>query len=127
MSVLDNFPHTCRHQRNSQTQNADMARVDTAVTVDTAIPCFVQNASFDEIQEFQKQDQRITHKVYWRTYSEKRNGDLLNTFARVDGTSANGLPSELTIRATTDRTVHRAYAFCSYCEEVRNVRPSSHT
>jgi hypothetical protein len=127
MSLLDNLPHTCRHQRESHANDQYIGRTGTPVVVATGVECWVQNASFREIAEFQKLDENITHKVYWNAYTEKRPGDLLDTFAMADGSANAGFPAELIVRATTDRTVSLGWAYCSYCEEQRNVRPTSHT
>jgi hypothetical protein len=127
MSILDNMPHTCRHQREAHSNDQYMGRTAAATTIATGLECFVQNASFTEIAEFQKIGQRITHKVFWRLYSEKRPGDLLNSFAMANGSTNNGLPGELKVRATTDRTVFREFAYCSFCEEEANEPPASFT
>ncbi len=68
MSILDNdnLPHTVTIERKEFTQDATHGGVtDSYTSIATGVKCWVQNLSSSEFNEYRKQDQMVTHKVYF--------------------------------------------------------------
>lgn len=66
MSLFDNLPHLCDIVKLARSTD-DLGGDTRAATViiESDIPCWVQNASFNAINEFAKQDERITHEIFF--------------------------------------------------------------
>lgn len=119
MSLLQNLPHLLDQYRTSNANDSLGAPVETDVAVATDVSCWVQNASAREVMEFQKADQRVTHKVLF----------AVDPSVRVDDTlipsSGPFTGKELTVRAFVERTAGLGWMWVAYCEEERNEQPSS--
>ena len=63
MTLLDSLPHTGDLSRESFVRDSLGATLPTAHGVTADIRCWIQSANASEILEFQKIDQKITHKV----------------------------------------------------------------
>ncbi len=66
MSLLDSLPHTCSaYLRTRTTDELGGAKDSYNTLVFADRPCWLQSASDNEIQEFQKQGIDVTSKVYF--------------------------------------------------------------
>lgn len=117
MSLLDSMPHVGRHDRLRYEQDPLGGNIDAPVQRAAELSCWVQNASFREIEEFQKRDQVITHKVFFPTDPNMRPGDTLTI---TGGPSFVG--RELHFRAFTDRSAGLGVVFAGFFEEENNLQ-----
>jgi hypothetical protein len=63
MSLLEHFPHTLTFSHRTHTRGTIGGQMTTLTSFATAKEGWVQSASHREVTEFQKRDQKITHKV----------------------------------------------------------------
>ena len=116
MSLLDNLPHTVDHYRKRYERDEYIGNTSTPVSIATGVQAWVQNASMSEVDEFQKLDQRVTHKVFYSADPGIRPGDRIVVTA---GTSFCGKTFDF--RAMTDRSAGMGILFGVMVEEERNV------
>jgi hypothetical protein len=67
MTLLDNLPHTAAIRKRSIVQDDYLGETETYVNSTTGLSVWVQPASQKEIDEFQRKDISVTHKVYFNT------------------------------------------------------------
>lgn len=120
MCLIDNLPHTCTHTRPQYTQDDLGATLQNQTTVTSGIECWVQNASQREVEEYQKRDQEISHKVFFRTKPDIRPGDEIVISA---GPSFVGLTLEH-VSGPTDRSAGLGELFAAMFMEDNNPRRS---
>lgn len=65
MSLLDNLPHTGNIRRRVIVQDDYLGETETFPATSTNASVWVQPASQQEIDEFQRRDMRVTHKTYF--------------------------------------------------------------
>lgn len=65
MSLFDNLPHTAAIQERTITQDVLLGETETWADSTTGLSVWVQVASQQEIDEFQRRDIRVTHRVYF--------------------------------------------------------------
>lgn len=121
MSLLDNLPHTATINRPRYKQDAYMADTEVLVPLRTGVSCWVQNASSAEILEYQRRDQRITHRVLFAADPSLRPGDVL---VPDNGPFAG---AELTVEAITERTAGLGWMWTAMTREDTNEPPNSFT
>ena len=117
MSLLDQFPHTVTHKRYEYEQDEYGGNLQEETTVTSGVRAWVQNASMAEIQEYEKQDQKITHKVFIITDPGLRPGDVLVV---TSGPSFVG--KTLHHKVATDRSAGLGKFIASMCEESNNLQ-----
>ena len=117
-NLIGNLPHTVTHTRPQYEQDelGGMLPKQTAVTA--GIACWVQNASQREVLEFQKNDQEISHKVFFATKADIRPGDEITVTA---GPSYVGLTLEH-VSGPTDRSAGMGVLFAGFFIEDNNPR-----
>lgn len=64
MSLLDNFPHTATFKQPTHKQSAIGGDRPSWTDIATGLECWVQSANHNEVVEFAKRYQTITHTVY---------------------------------------------------------------
>ena len=117
MSLLDNMPHTVRHERNTYTRDEQGAETEAPEIITAAVEAWVQNATRSEITEFEKRDERVTHKVFFNADQDLRPGDYLVVTA---GPSHVG--ERLKFQAYSDRSAGLGVLFGAMCELETNER-----
>lgn len=118
MSLLDDLPHTGTHYRPSYDHDELGASRETDTTVATGIACWVQNASMNEIEAYQKVDTVVTHKVFFTAAPDIRPGDDLVITA---GPSFVGKRLEFR-SGVTDRSAGLGVLWAGMFEEDSNPR-----
>lgn len=63
MSLLENMPHQLDFSHRTHTRGAIGGQLSALTQFATAKSGWVQSASHREVTEFQKRDQKVTHKV----------------------------------------------------------------
>ena len=81
MSLLDSLPHTVTHKRQKYSRDEYMGNITKTETLDTGVNAWVQNASQREVEQYQKRDQLISHKVYYTSAPGIRPGDVIEVTA----------------------------------------------
>jgi hypothetical protein len=81
MSLLNNLPHTVTHTRRKYLRDEYMGNTTQIETLSTGVSAWVQNASQREIEQYQKRDELITHKVYYASDPSIRPGDRITVTA----------------------------------------------
>ena len=119
MTLLDSLPHTVTHSRRTYANDEYLGTPKASTDIATDVSAWVQNASYGEVIEYQKKDQRITHKVFYASDPSIRPGDIVTVTA---GPSFVG--RELNFKATTDRSAGLGVLFGVMCEEENNERAS---
>jgi hypothetical protein len=119
-SILDNLPHTASHIRQSQANDAYGAPLKTDSTQEDNLSVWIQNASFKEITEFEKDDIKVTHKALYTDSSyDFRAGDVLVA------ATAPFASHRFFVRAHTERTAGLGWMFVVFLERERNENPSA--
>jgi len=119
MSLLNNFPHTCKQKRKRLVRQPLGGSLESDVTITRDLRCWVQNASSSDVAEFQKRDQDVTHKVFFTQDHSLRPEDVL---VPDNGPFAD---KRLIVRASTERSAGTSIVWAAYCEEQRNEQPTS--
>lgn len=118
MSLLDNMPHKCSIDRPRHVNDAWGANREEDASVATGTACWAQNASQSEINEFQKRDQSVTHKVYFPAEPPLRVGDHIT----ITTAEAGMLGLVLKFQAAADRSAGLGVLFAAMCQEETNPR-----
>ena len=120
MSLLDNMPHRCRIDRLKHKTDAVGGNIQAPAVVPGAsnLECWVQNASQREINEFQKRDKLVTHKVFFPTDPPLRVGDQIT----ITTASPDILGQVLKFQAEADRSAGLGLLFGAMCEVEKNPR-----
>lgn len=118
MSLIDDLPHTGTHTRPNYDQDELGGQIKAQETVTAGIACWVQNASQREIFEFAKNDQEISHKVFFDALHDIRPGDELVITA---GPSFVGKTLEH-VSGPTDRSAGLGELFAAFFNEETNPR-----
>lgn len=77
MSLLDRLPHTVTHYRQKYSRDEYMGSIAEQVVLESGVRGWVQNATQTEVNEFQKRDQSITHKIFYTADPGIRPGDQI--------------------------------------------------
>lgn len=117
MSLLENLPHTVRHERSTYARDAVGADTEARITITASVEAWVQNASRAEVEEFDKRDERVTHKVFFNSNPSPRVGDH---FVVTAGPSHIG--EDLKFQADSDRSAGLGVLFGALCELESNER-----
>lgn len=112
MTLLDNLPHTVTIKRNKYANDEFGGTVKTKYAKATGVSAWVQNASQREIDEYQRQGQEITHRVYFASDPALIPGDYIEVTA---GPSFVG--REIEHRVHTDRSAGLGVLFVSLGRE----------
>lgn len=121
MSLPDELPHTCSLARVSYTQTAlggDTEVQAAAYAADE--PCWLQPANSSEIREYQKRDQRVTHKLYFNRNPGFQLGDALT----MGAASSQYAGEVLTIRDFKEATAGLGILWKVMCELDREEAPA---
>ena len=119
MSLLDSLPHTVTHKRRKYSNDEYIGNKVEETTLSTGVKAWVQNANMSEVLEYQKRDQRITHKVFYSSEPSIRPGDIIRVTA---GPSFVG--KELNFQSMTDRSAGLGVLFKAVCDEENNIPAS---
>lgn len=116
MSLLDNAPHGCQVHRMAFTRTPGGAgNLEIPAIIlgsPTPVPCWVQNASHEEILEWEKRGQSVTHRCsFFRARPALQLGDEIHI---VSGPGHTG--SLLKFIALAERTAGFGLAYTAYCE-----------
>ena len=115
MSLLDQMPHRVTHTRPGYQRDELIGDTDeNPTTVATLVKCWVQNASMREINEYQRRNENVTHKVYFPTDPGLLVGDYLTV---TSGPSFVG--TVLKFQADSDRSAGLGVLYGAMCEEER--------
>ena len=121
MTLLDNMPHTARHERLRFIRpTGEMGMRSTPVVVETGINVWVQNASHSEVVEFQKKDQVVTHRISRAAKWSARSKDEIVITAGPAGDPFVG--ERFIFKAVAERTAGFGLAYTIYAEIENNVR-----
>ncbi len=120
MSLLDNMPHTVRHERMTHSRDSLGADLEAREVIAASVEAWVQNASRAEVDEFGKRDERIVQKVYFATNPNPRVGDY---FVVTAGPSHVG--EDLKFQADSDRSAGLGVLYGALCELENNERFST--
>lgn len=120
MTLLDNMPHRCRIDRLRHVSDSLNATLEEPVEVPGGadLACWVQNASRAEINEFQKRDQRVTHKVFFPAVPPLRVGDRIT----ITTAEPDILGQVLKFQSAADRSAGLGVLFGAMCELETNPR-----
>ena len=118
MSLLDNLPHKCSIDRPRHVNDIYGANREEDALVATGTACWAQNASQNEITEFQKRDKSVTHKVFFIDNPPLRVGDHIT----ITTAEAGMLGLVLKFQAAADRSAGLGVLFGAMCEEENNPR-----
>lgn len=77
MILPDQLPHRCTIRKSRPDQDELLGEVDDPQTVDTDVHVWIQPASNSEITQFQRRDQEVTHKAYFKGNPGVRPGYFL--------------------------------------------------
>ena len=77
MTLLDELPHRCTIKKSIPVQDDLAGDLDEPEIVDTDVAVWFQPASDREITIYQRRDQVVTHKAYFRGNPGVRPGYLL--------------------------------------------------
>lgn len=119
MSLLNAFPHTVRHERRTESRDSVGGIKRGSTTVSATVEAWVQNAGNSEVTEFQKRDQRISHRVTIKSDADIRVGDDLVV-------TSTGSFSGFRFKVKTtpvDRSAGLGKIWTVYCMEENNARP----
>jgi len=81
MSLLDRLPHTVSHFRKKYSRDEYIGNITELESLETGVRGWVQTASQQEIEQYQKTDQLISHKVFYSSEPTLRPGDLIRVTA----------------------------------------------
>lgn len=121
MTLLDNMPHRATHVRPRYEEQDDLSDLAKLESVAAGVECWVQNAGRNDVIEYGKRDQRVTHKVFFNGDPALRVGDRLTI---TSGPSHVG--ADLKFLAISDRSAGLGVLWGGMFEEETNVRPTSH-
>ena len=65
MSILGEFPHKCTIQRRGTIAGSMGGTKTTQITEQSDVKCWEQNASHNEIQEYERRGVTVTHKIFF--------------------------------------------------------------
>ncbi len=119
MSLLNNMPHTVKHERLGHTNSALGSTVPSKTTIVAEVECWIQGLSRREISEFQKRDQEVTHKIMFTSDPSLRAGDLLTP------TEGDYLGAEFTFQAYSDSSAGLGVVWKAVVRNERNVPRAS--
>jgi len=119
MSLLESLPHTVTHKRRKYSNDEYIGNKVESETIASGVSAWVQNASMSEVFEYQKRDQRITHKVFYSSEPSIRPGDIIEVTA---GPSFVG--KELNFQSMTDKSAGLGVLFRAMCDEESNIPAS---
>jgi len=117
MSLIDNLPHTVTHRRPSYARDEYGGNLETTTNVATGVSAWVQMASANQISEFAKRDQLISHTVYFESDPGLRPGDSIIVSA---GPSFVGVEMEYV--AGTDYSAGLGVLYGAAFQEENNPR-----
>lgn len=117
MSLPDNLPHTCTITRSAAVEDEYGADYDAPLTVETGRECWVQPASDNEINRFQRREQTVTHKVYFR-------GDpgVLPGYSLIPANGRATCPfagATLEVKSKAEATAGTGLLYRVMCEEIQ--------
>lgn len=115
MTLLNEMPHTVAHYRKKYSRDEYIGNVTQLELRTSGVSAWVQNASDREVQEFQKQDELVTHKVYYATNPDLRPGDVVRVTA---GPSFVG--KDLNYASSTERSAGVGVLYRVMCSEDNN-------
>ena len=116
MSLLDSVPHTVSHYRKKYSRDEYLGNITELELLSSSNNAWVQNASYREVQEFQKMDQLVTHRVMYSSDPDLRPGDLIRVTA---GPSFVG--KDLNFLSGTDRSAGLGKLFTVMANEENNI------
>lgn len=116
--LLANLPHTMTHKRNVYYRDRLGASRSKPTTVASAVKCWVQNASANDVLEMQRHDQRVTHTVYLAADAGIRPGDVLVV------ASAPFANESLTVLSYVEKSVGKSLVWVAFTE--RKEEPPDH-
>lgn len=124
MTLLERMPHQVRIDRFRYETDELGGNIETPVAIASGVEAWVQNAGMNEISEYQKRDERVTHKVFFPTEPPLRVGDRITVTAT---TAADGVMAglELKFLARSDRSAGLGVLYAAMCVEENNERPAS--
>lgn len=114
MTLLDQMPHRIRHDRPTYERDDLLGDTQTLVQQAANVKSWVQNASMVEINEFQRRNERVTHKVFFPADPGLQVGDILTV---TSGPSFVGIV--LKFQADSDRSAGLGVLYAAMCEEER--------
>jgi hypothetical protein len=117
MTLLDNMPHTVTTSRKYYERDELGGNITKFSTLAADVSAWVQNASMSEIQEFEKRDERVTHKVFFAPDHDLRPGDKISVTV-----GPSFVDVELHYRASTERSAGMGVLFTAMCEQDNNVQ-----
>lgn len=120
MTLLDNMPHRVTWKRPrwvSDNYGGNYQDETNTTTIASEQEAWVQNATMREIEQYDKRDEVITHKVFMATNPGLQPGDI----GTVDsGPSFVG--ETLEYRASTDRSAGLGALQAAMCKQRNNKR-----
>ena len=81
MSLLEKLPHTVSHLRKTYARDQYIGNTTDTEELATSVRCWIQTVGQSEVQQYEKADQLITHKMYYKTQPTLRPGDLIRVTA----------------------------------------------
>ena len=117
MSLPDNLPHKCTISRSVTVEDGLGGDYDDLQTVESDRACWVQPASDSEINRFQRREQNVTHKVYFRGNPSVGPGFVI--------TPANGIATcpfagaTLEVRSAAEATAGTGLLYRVMAEEIQ--------
>lgn len=121
MSLLDSLPHTVSLYRPTTVRDGIGGdREGTAVTIKSSASAWVQNASRQQINDFDKRDELVSHNVFFTTEYSLRPGDYIY----VDS-GPSFVDKRLDYVAQSERSAGLGKLFGVICNEDNNQRFSS--
>ena len=118
MSLLDNFPHLCTIRKRTFSKDSSGGKRSSWTNISTGVECWEQPAGNNEIDSYQKQGMRISHKVYFLTDpGVERNYRILVTSR--EGTAISS-PVELEVKnsALPDSSAGLGVVYKVMCEQI---------
>jgi hypothetical protein len=77
MSLPDQLPHLCAIYKSAPLQDEILGDLDDSLLVTASLACWFQPASDREITRFQRRDQEVTHKAFFKGNPGVRPGYVL--------------------------------------------------
>lgn len=115
MSLFDRFPHRVSILRATyQREAGTLGNYETNEAVATGVHAWIQNASMQEIIEWQKRDEAITNRVIFKADPGLEVGDKIQV---ESGTSFVG--DVFVHKAVEDRSAGLGVIWTSLCEVER--------
>lgn len=117
MSLPDQLPHRCDISRSVTVEDGEGGDYDAPETVESGRACWVQPASDSEINVFQRREQRVSHKVYFRGNPGIAPGYILTP---ADGIAACPFAgATLEVKSVNEATVGTGILWRAMCEELQ--------